>query len=87
MRYLGGGIGHLEQFTPPPEDVDDEDITIYLNNEVELDSFTLDKNAGSANDSGEEEIEEGEDSEDDEEDDDKEDEEESDLDEEAGNVY
>ena len=89
-RYLGGGIGHLEQFTLPPEDIDDENATTYLNdNKVELDNLTLDENNGSGNYSGEEDSEEGGDSEDDEEDEGDEDEEdgEGDLDEEAGNVY
>ena len=42
MRYLGGGIGHLEQF-PPAGDDDEDTTTNDLNDvEVEINDFFTD---------------------------------------------
>ena len=57
IRYLGGGIGHLEQF--PPADNNDKEIIANDNHdmEVETDDFIV---AGSAEDSNDNESEEDE---------------------------
>ena len=86
MRYLGGGIGHLEQF--PPAHNKDKDAAAHDNNtiEVETDDFIV-----GSDDEGEEDYESEEDAGDDEEDDGNEaegaGEDEDALDEETGNVY
>jgi hypothetical protein len=85
LRYLGGGIGHLEQF--PPADNNKEDATTNDNSEVEveMDDFIMDTSINN-DDGGEGGREVGEDE-------DEEDEAEMDndpgesSDEETGNVY
>jgi len=90
VRYLGGGIGHLEQF--PPAETNDDDTAAHDDNdsEVEMDDFIIpadtedgeDDNNGGDDENGDDG--EGEDDED-EEDDDLDPGESSD--EETGNVY
>ena len=85
VRYLGGGIGHLEQF--PPAEGNDNSTTAHDdgNLEVEVDDFVMSGDTGSNDDDdrSEEDEEIGED----------EDTEEDNLDpgessdEETGNVY
>ena len=66
VRYLGGGIGHLEQF-PPAESGDNDATTNDANLEVEIDDFVVHEDTG-GNDNGDEgnedeEVEEDEDAE------------------------
>ena len=97
MRYLGGGIGHLEQF--PPADNKDNESTTHNDGDAEVeteDFIAAEDDAGSGNDDNEDEEEGDEDGEEDEDD---EEAEESDgaegddpdpgesSDEETGNVY
>jgi len=101
MRYLGGGIGHLEQF--PPADNDSEDTIVDTDGCEETEEINVDNPIGDPNvvmvcddsdasgDDGDEHVEEDEDEDEDMEGD--EDEEDNDLDpggssdEETGNVY
>lgn len=55
MRYLGGGIGHLEQF-PPADNNGDTAMNDDSNMEVETDDFIM----GGSNDEGEGDKEAGE---------------------------
>jgi hypothetical protein len=49
VRYLGGGIGHLDQF--PPAHNDDEDTTAHDKNvtETETDDFGISRNSKDRN--------------------------------------
>lgn len=51
MRYLGGGIGHLEQFSPPHNDVEDADMN---DNVAELESNSVSNDDGSDDNSDDE---------------------------------
>jgi hypothetical protein len=63
LRYLGGGIGHLEQF--PPAHSNDEGAAVHNSdiNEVETDNFSLDEDSmdHSSDSEGEEDYETEED--------------------------
>lgn len=93
MRYLGGGIGHLEQF---PTAHNDEDTTYDDNDEdFEMDELLTPGNEGGGSEGENEDDEDDGGNENNEGDTDNEDEEvgedddmeNGDLDEEAGNVY
>lgn len=94
MRYLGGGIGHLEQF-PPTDNGDDNNVRDNSNIEVETDDFAATEDAtddGSGDESEGESEDEGGDGgngggDEDEGEGGNEDVDEEDLDEETGNVY
>ena len=74
MRYLGGGIGHLQQFLPSNESDEEALINDQGNAEAEIDDFIMADNTGSDNDNeGGEDL--GEDDDDKSEDDEGEDEE------------
>jgi len=90
VRYLGGGIGHLEQF--PSADNNDEDTTMDDNGDVEVETvdFITDRsNDDNREDGGGEEGEdkEGEDKEDEGGDEGEEDDPGESSDEEMGKVY
>ena len=84
VRYLGGGIGHLEQFTPANDGDEDDSST-----EAEVDDFTAADITGDCDGDDEDEDGEVEEVGEDEgaDDDDLETEEEEWLDEETGNFY
>ena len=94
VRYLGGGIGHLEQFPPADNTNEDTPAGDGTDVEAEMDGFIATNNTeDNNNDCGEgKEVGESEDPEDD---DDREEEEETEeedddddlFDEEIGNVY
>lgn len=91
VRYLGGGIGHLEQFPPAHNDTD----TIASNVEVETDDFIVVGTAADNHDGIERNGDDGNDEGDGDEDEDVDregidgdtDTDEEDFDEETGNVY
>jgi hypothetical protein len=90
VRYLGGGIGHLEQFPPANNDYEDPVANNNGDVEVEVDDFGGDggrenyNNEGGEDEGEEDQDEEGEGGDEDEE----EDEDPGELsDNETGNVY
>ena len=92
VRYLGGGIGHLEQF--PTADHDDNEHAPAYNNgdtEAEVDDFSTADTAGDGDGHEEDKDEENEDEEgeavEDGSDEENDSEMEEQLDEETGNVY
>ena len=86
VRYLGGGIGHLEQF--PPASNNDKDTTHENNStEAEADDFITTDISGDDDSDNEDEDEEREVEDDDSTDEDEDLEMEERLDEETGNVY
>ena len=55
MRYLGGGIGHLEQFPPADHNHEDSAMSDSGDVEIEIDDFIEGDNDGSDNTSGDDE--------------------------------
>jgi hypothetical protein len=85
VRYLGGGIGHTEQFPSTEDDGNETAVHNDGNLEVEMDDFIAPKDDG-ANDDSDEGEEDEEDNEGEEDEEDNTDPGES-SDEETGNVY
>ena len=59
MRYLGGGIGHLEQFPPADPNYEDSAVNDGGNAEAQMDDFILGYDNRSTNSNNECEGDEG----------------------------